>query len=222
MSREHYEQQLRSLNDDLLRMGALVETAIGQSIQALTNHDEAMAQEVIRSDDLIDRAQYALEEKALLLFATQQPLVARDLRLVSAIITIASELERVGDYAEGIAKIAIRQGQTPALKPQAEVPSMTSKAQLMLRTALECYTRIDVDLAKTLSAADDEIDQQTDRVQREILEVMIADASTVEQATRLLYVVHNLERIADRATNIGERVVFMATGHMADLNEQRA
>jgi len=209
MSREHYEQQLRSLNDDLLRMGALVETAIGQSIQALTNHDEAMAQD-------------ALEEKALLLFATQQPLVARDLRLVSAIITIASELERVGDYAEGIAKIAIRQGQTPALKPQAEVPSMTSKAQLMLRTALECYTRKDVDLAKTLSAADDEIDQQTDRVQREILEVMIADASTVEQATRLLYVVHNLERIADRATNIGERVVFMATGHMADLNEQRA
>lgn len=216
--REHYDQQLRGLQSDLLRMGAMVESAIGRSVEALKGQDVDLARQVIADDDLIDRAQYALEEKALMLIATQQPL-ARDLRGISAAISIASELERMGDYAEGIAEITLRGSNFPLLKPLVDIPRMAVMAQRMLHDALEAYTRLDLPAARALGQADDEVDALTGTVQRELIDFMIRQPDTIERATHLLYVVHNLERMADRATNIGERIVFMITGQITDLNE---
>ncbi|HEY1014795.1 MAG TPA: phosphate signaling complex protein PhoU [Herpetosiphonaceae bacterium] len=216
--REHYDQQLRGLQADLLRMGAMVESAIGRSVEALKGQDVDLARQVIADDDLIDRAQYALEEKALMLIATQQPL-ARDLRGISAAISIASELERMGDYAEGIAEITLRGSNFPLLKPLVDIPRMAVMAQRMLHDALEAYTRLDLPAARALGQADDEVDALTGTVQRELIDFMIRQPDTIERATHLLYVVHNLERMADRATNIGERIVFMITGQITDLNE---
>ncbi|HYF64465.1 MAG TPA: phosphate signaling complex protein PhoU [Herpetosiphonaceae bacterium] len=218
MSRERYAQQLRELENELLRMGAMVEETIGRSVQALKDQNVETAREVIRADDLVDRAQYALEEKALLLIATQQPM-ARDLRLISAAISIASELERMGDYAEGIAEITIRSASKPLLKPLVDIPRMATCAQQMLRSSLDAYTRQDVAAARQVGASDDEVDELTGKVQRELIGYMVADPSVIEQATNLLYVAHNLERIADRATNIAERVIFMVTGQITDLNK---
>ena len=218
MSRERYAQQLRELENELLRMGAMVEETIGRSVQALREQNIDTAREVIRADDLVDRAHYALEERALLLIATQQPM-ARDLRLISAAISIASELERMGDYAEGIAEITIRSASKPLLKPLVDIPRMATCAQQMLRSALDAYTRQDVAAARQVGANDDEVDELTGKVQRELIGYMVADPSVIEQATNLLYVAHNLERIADRATNIAERVIFMVTGQITDLNK---
>ena len=218
MSRERYAQQLRELENELLRMGAMVEETIGRSVQALKDQNVETAREVIRADDLVDRAQYALEEKALLLIATQQPM-ARDLRLISAAISIASELERMGDYAEGIAEITIRSANKPLLKPLVDIPRMATCAQQMLRSALDAYTRQDVTAARQVGANDDEVDELTGKVQRELIGYMVADPSVIEQATNLLYVAHNLERVADRATNIAERLVFLVTGRVIDLND---
>lgn len=217
MSRERYEQQLRELENELLRMGALVEASIGRAIQALKEQNIEAAREVIRADDVIDHAQYALEEKALILIATQQPM-ARDLRQISAAISIASELERMGDYAEGIAEITVRSAAKPLLKPLVDIPRMAGLAQQMLRAALDCYTHQDVVAARKLGADDDDVDDLTSKVQRELIGYMVADPAVIEQAISLLYVAHNLERIADRATNIAERVIFMVTGQITDLN----
>ena len=218
MSRDVYEQQLRGLEADILRLGSLVEQAISDSIEALKQQDVAGAQQVIRDDDEIDRAQYELEDKALRLIATQGP-VACDVRTISAAISIASELERMGDYAEGIAEITMRIGSTPLPKPLIDIPHMAVLAQEMLRAALDAYTRKDRSAAEGLGRADDAVDQITERVQHELLTMMVNDPSYIEVATYLLYIVHNLERIADRATNIGERVIFMVTGQIIDLNE---
>jgi phosphate transport system protein len=218
MSRERYEQQLRELQNDLLRMGAMVEEAVGRAVQAMKDQAIDVAQEIIRSDDLIDRAQYALEEKALTLIATQQPM-ARDLRSISAAISIASELERMGDYAEGIAEITVRSAGVPLLKPLVDIPHMATLALQMVRIALDSYTHLNLEAARGLGDADDEVDALTDKVQRELIGFMLNDPQSIEQATSLLYVAHNLERIADRATNIGERVIFMVTGQITDLND---
>lgn len=218
MSRDRYEQLLRELQADLLRMGSLVEHAIGRSVEALKEQNIEEARRIIIDDTVVDQAQYDLEEKALRLMATQQPM-AGDLRAISAAISIASELERMGDYAEGIAEITLRLAQTPLNHPLNELPTMAVKAQRMLRSALDAYTRQDVAAARALGEADDEVDALTETIQRSLMEQMISQPSAIEQATRLLYVAHNLERIADRATNIGERVVFMVTGQIKDLNE---
>ncbi len=218
MSRERFEQKLRDLQADLLRLGALVERAIGNSVRCLKDQDSEQARQVISDDNVIDRAQYDLEENALKLIATQQPM-AGDLRAISAAISIASELERMGDYAEGIAEITLRLEGTPLLKPLVDIPRMAVLAQEMVRAALDAYTHHDAAAAGELGQRDDAVDALTGKVQTELINLMIQNPTTVEQATSLLYVVHNLERIADRATNIGERVIFMVTGQILDLNE---
>ena len=217
MSREHYDQQLRGLQDDLLRLASLVESSINRSITALQNQDVDEAQRVIADDDLIDRRQYALEDKALLLIARQAPMAA-DLRMISAVISIASELERMGDYAEGIAKITIRGASEPLLKPLIDVPRMAEKAQQMLREAVDAFVNRYVEAARRLAAVDTEVDQLTTQVQNELLAYMRRDARNIERALHLIFVAHNLERVADRATNIAERIVFLVTGEIVELN----
>jgi phosphate transport system protein len=217
MPREHYDQQLRSLQDDLLRLASLVEASIRRSIDALKNQDVEEARRVIADDDLIDRRQYALEDKALLLIARQAPMAA-DLRMISAVISIASELERMGDYAEGIAKITIRGANEPLLKPLIDIPRMAELAQSMLREALDAFVNRDVEAARKLAAEDHEVDELTLQVQNELLEYMQRDPGNIERALHLIFVAHNLERLADRTTNIAERLIFVVTGEVVDLN----
>ncbi len=217
MPREHYDQQLRSLQDDLLRLASLVEAAIGRSINALKNQDVEEARRIIAEDDIIDRRQYALEDKALLLIARQAP-VAADLRAISAVISIASELERIGDYAEGIAKIAIRGANEPLLKPLIDVPRMAETTQRMLREAVDAFVNRDVEAARRITVVEEEIDALTTQVQNELLTFMLQDPKNVERALHLMFVAHNLERVADRTTNIGERLVFLVTGEIVELN----
>jgi phosphate transport system protein len=215
--REHYVQQLRSLQDDLLRLAGLAEVAVGRAITALQNQDVEEARRIIADDDIIDRQQYALEDRALLLIARQAPM-AVDLRTISAVISIASELERIGDYAEGIAKIAIRGAGEPLLKPLIDVPRMAEKAQQMLRAAVEAFVNRDVEAARRLGIADTEVDDLTTQVQNELLAFMLRDPNNIERALHLMFVAHNLERVADRTTNIAERLVFLVTGEIEDLN----
>lgn len=218
MPRAHYDQQLRELEDDLLRMASMVESSIGRAVDALKTQNVDAARQIIAEDDVIDRAQYALEDKALSLIARQAP-IATDLRLISAVISVASELERMGDYAEGIAEITIRGAREPLLKPLVDIPRMADVVQRMIRHALDAFVRRDIEAARQLNAMDDEIDAITTRVQNELLQLMMQDPRNTERAMQLMFVTHNLERLGDRATNIGERLIFLVTGQLEDLND---
>ena len=218
MTREHYDQQLRGLQDDLLRLASLVESAIARSITALQHQDVEEARRIIVEDDIIDRRQYALEDKALLLIARQAPMAA-DLRMISAVISIASELERIGDYAEGIAKITIRGANEPLLTSLGDLPRMAEQALRMLREALDAFVSRDVAAARRLATDDNEIDSLTSRIQDDLLGHMLRDPRTIERAIHLIFVAHNVERVADRTTNIAERLIFLVTGEIVDLND---
>jgi phosphate transport system protein len=218
VTREHYDQQLRGLQDDLLRLASLVESAIARSITALQHQDVEEARRIIAEDDIIDRRQYALEDKALLLIARQAPMAA-DLRMISAVISIASELERIGDYAEGIAKITIRGANEPLLTSLGDLPRMAEQALRMLREALDAFVSRDVAAARRLATEDNEIDSLTSRIQDDLLGHMLRDPRTIERAIHLIFVAHNVERVADRTTNIAERLIFLVTGEIVDLND---
>jgi phosphate transport system protein len=217
MPRETFDEQIGALQEDLLALGDLVDQAIERSIQSLANADLELAQKIIDEDVLINQAQRDLEERCLVLIATQQPL-ASDLRIIIAVSNIAIELERMGDYAKGIAKITLMIGDQPLLKPLIDVPRMAEKGRQLLHQQLDAFIRRDPDAARRLGVEDDEVDALYDQVYRELLFFMTQDPKTITRATHLLWVAHNLERIADRTTNIGERVVFLVTGQVEELN----
>lgn len=217
MLRETFEEQLKELQDDLLAMGALVDRAIERSIQALADRDAKLAQEIIDNDALINQVQREIEEKCLVLIATQQPM-ASDLRVIASISSIATELERMGDHAEGIGKITLMLADEPLLKPLIDIPRMAEKACSMLRQQLEAFVCRDIETARSSAAGDEEVDALYDQIYRELLVFMMNDPRTISRATHLLWVAHNLERIADRTTNIGERVIFLVTGEVEELN----
>lgn len=217
MVRRVFEEQIRELLEDLLELGQMVADSIERSIQALARQDEELAQQVIDFDDEINASQHDIDEKCLVLIATQQPM-ASDLRAILSVSNIASELERIGDYAEGIAKLAQKLAGRPLLKPLIDIPRMADESRRMLMTALEAFARGDVDAARQVGDDDDLVDALYDQVYRELLVFMMGDPRTITQATYLLWVAHNLERIADRTTNIAERVVFMDSGQVVDLN----
>lgn len=218
--RETFDEQIRGLQEDLLRMGDLVDSAIERSIKALAGRDIELAREIINADEAINQAQRDIEERCLVLIATQQPL-ASDLRAITAVSSIATELERMGDYAKEIAHTTILMGDQPLLKPLIDVPRMAEKGRRLLHQQLDAFINRDADMARRLSAEDDEVDGLYDQVYRELLFLMMQDPKTISRATHLLWVAHNLERIADRTTNIGERVVFLVTGQVEELNPWR-
>jgi phosphate transport system protein len=210
------ERELERIRSDILRMGSLVERAIERSVQALKDRDADLAQQIINDDEEINQLRFAIEERCLQLIATQQP-AARDLRMVIAAMHIAVELERMADHAEGTAKITKRIYQEPLLKPLIDLPVMAQIAQEMIHAALDAFVAFDADAAQKVAARDDEIDNLYQQVFRELLTYMLEDPRTISRATYLLWVAHNLERIGDRVTNICERVVFMATGKLEEL-----
>ena len=217
MVRQVFQEQIRELLEDLLEMGQMVADSINSSIQALAKQDEELAQWVIDYDDEINSFQYDIDEKCLVLIATQQPM-AGDLRAILSVSNIAAELERIGDYSEGIARLALKLAGRPLLKPLIDIPRMAEEGRRMLMTALEAFARQDVEAARQVGEADDTVDALYDQVYRELLVYMMEDPRTITQATYLLWVAHNLERIADRTTNIAERVIFFDSGRIVDLN----
>lgn len=217
MTRETFDEQLKALEQDVLDMGRRVDQAIDLSIEALAKRDIELSRRVIREDEAINQAQQDIEEKCLVLIATQQPL-ARDLRVIFAVANIATELERMADHAKGIGQIGVMMGPREPLKPLVDIPRMAAKARWLLEQELEAFVNRDVELARRLGSEDDEIDRLYDQVFRELLIFMMDDPKTISRATYLLWVAHNLERIADRAINIGERVVFLVRGEVEEHN----
>ncbi|MBM3933432.1 MAG: phosphate signaling complex protein PhoU [SAR202 cluster bacterium] len=217
MPRLDFDRSLRILQDELLALGSMVEKAVINSVDSLKRRDLELSRQVVQQDDVIDKMRYEIEEKCIDLIAKQQPF-AQDLRTVIATLHIAVELERMGDYAEGIAKISLLMGDQAPLKPLIDIPRMADKATKMLRRALDALVNRDVVAAKVVCNDDDEVDALYDQVYRELLTFMIQDPKTIQRATYLLWVAHDLERTADRATNIAERVIYLVTGKLVELN----
>jgi phosphate transport system protein len=217
MARTTFERHLSEIEEDMLVLAGMVERAIERSIDALRNRDIELARVVIVEDMDINRKRYETEEKCLELLATQQPM-AGDLRTIVAVLHIIVDLERMGDHAEGIAKVAIMLADEPPLKPYIDIPRMAEVAVRMLRGSLEAFKLRDVEMARRICDEDDEVDALYDQVYRELITFMINDPRTIERATHITWIAHNLERIADRVTNIGERVVYMVQGRIEELN----
>ena len=209
--RTHYTQQLQEVRDEILMMGSMVAQSIERSVEALKLRDADLAREVIEADHGIDNKQYELEERTLTIIATQQPM-AGDLRGLAASLFIVGELERMGDYAEGIAKITINVADQSPLKPLIDIPRMADIAVDMLHRSLKAYMEQDLDECRAIWRQDDDVDGLYVQVYRELLTYMLQDPGSIERATHYLWAAHNLERIADRVTNICERTAYVITG----------
>jgi len=218
--RAGFHKRLREIQDDILAMGSMVSKAILRSIDALKTRDIEMARQLITDDQKVNQKRFEIEEKCIELIATQQPM-ASDLRTIVAVLNIITELERIGDYAVGIARIVILIGNEPPLKPLIDIPRMAEKTVDMLSRSLDAFINRDPDAARKISAEDDLIDNLYDQVYRELLIFMMEDPKTITRATRLMWVAHNLERGADRVTNICERVVFLITGKMEEIGASK-
>ena len=216
MIRKTFEHELQEVKDDILVLGSMVEKAILDTVAALKKRDVEESQKILAADREINKKRFEIENKLMILIATQQPM-AHDLRLLASSMEIISELERMGDYAKGIANINIRMGDQPLLKPLIDVPRMAQKGVDMLHRALTAFVNEDVEAAKGIPMEDDEVDALYNQVYRELMTFVISDAKTIERANWLLWVAHNLERVADRVTNICERTIFIATGEMAEI-----
>lgn len=211
MPREDFEKNLKGVEDDVVQLSNMVEKAIFKSIEALKERDISASQKVVDDDDVIDEEQQAIEDRCIDLIALEAPM-AGDLRVLIAAMMVANELERMGDYAEGIAKISLSMGNLPPLKPLIDIPRMADKSVDMLRRSTQAFVNRDVESATGVILDDDEVDDIYEQVYRELLTYMTADPSTVQRATYLLWVAHDLERVADRTTNIAERVIYLVTG----------
>ena len=214
--RTDYERNLKELQDKVLAMGSMVEKAISLSMEAMKNRDLELAHGVAADDELINAKRFEIEEDCIRLIATQAPM-ARDLRIIVAVLNIIIDLERIGDHAAGNAKIAIMLGEEPPLKPLIDLPRMADKTADMLRRALDAFVKRDADAARAITVEDDEVDTLYDQIFRELLYFMAEDPKTVSRATRLIWAAHNMERSADRVTNICERVVFVVTGRQEEI-----
>ena len=218
--RSAFHKKLREIQDDILIMGSMVSKATLLAIEALQKRDLALANQIIADDKKINRKRFDIEEKCIQLIATQQPM-ASDLRTIVAVLNIITELERIGDYAEGNAKITIMIGNEPPLKPLVDIPRMAEKTADMLNRSLSAFINHDADAAIKISAEDDFMDNLYDQVFRELLTFMAEDPKTITRATRLMWTAHNLERAADRVTNICERVVYIVTGKMEEIGASK-
>lgn len=215
--RSVFDHQLMRMRDNILRMGELVDAAIARALQALKDQDAALARQVIVDDEAINNLRFMVEEDCLTTIATQQP-AATDLRVVISAMNIVNDLERMADHATGIAKTVLRMGHEPLLKPLVDLPRMAEAARDMLRRGLDAFVNRDVAAARAVAAEDDEIDHLYRAVFDELLAIMARDPNSISRGTYLLWCAHNLERMGDRVTNIAERVIFMMTGTMKELN----
>ncbi|NUO09568.1 MAG: phosphate signaling complex protein PhoU [Candidatus Brocadia sp.] len=217
MAREAYHEALKKLEDEVLQMGEMVANAVKISVEALKKRDINASREIVKNDLLINKKRFDIEEKCISLIATQQPM-AVDLRKLTSILSIITDLERMGDHAEGIAKISILIGDEPLVKPLIDIPRMTEIGLSMLDRCLKAFIDRDTETARNICNEDDQVDALHDQIYRELLVMMMENPRIIHQATYLTWVSHNLERIADRVTNIAERIVYMVTGKMEEIN----
>ncbi len=215
-TRTAFHQHLKEVEEEIITMGTMVAKAMDRAIDALKKRDLILAHQIIADDDKINKQRFSIEDQCIGLIATQQPM-ASDLRIIVAVLNIIIELERIGDYAEGIAKIVVMIGDEPPLKPLIDIPRMGEITIDMIHKSLQSFVTRDVALATQVVSLDSVVDGLYDQVFRELLTFMMVDPKTTNRATRLIWVAHNLERAADRATNICERVVFMVTGKMEEI-----
>jgi phosphate transport system protein len=207
----HFDRDIEEIKDLLLRMGAMVEDAMQQSIRALLEHDTRMAEEVIARDDEVDRMENLIDEKTIELIAKMQP-AATDLRFVAAIMKITPELERIADLAQDVCERVIELNREAQLTPLVQMPQLAERAQSMVRQALDAFVRGDAELARRVIAADDEVDQLTEDSFRALLTYMMENPRNIASAIRLTFIGKYFERMADGATNISEMVVFLVSG----------
>ena len=219
MPRNAFDQELQDLEKRLQELGRMVEEALVEAVDALKRRDLEKAGQIIDADRSVNERRYAIEHETLVVIATQQPM-AVDLRTLAAVLEIATELERIGDYAKGIAKITIKMGTEPFVKPLIDIPRMAEKARNMLHRALQAFFERDTELARAIPMEDDEMDALYDQIFRELTTYIIADPRLVDRASYLIWVAHNLERAADRVVNICERVIFMVTGEVVEFDDK--
>ncbi|MGQ9680902.1 MAG: phosphate signaling complex protein PhoU [Anaerolineae bacterium] len=217
MPRQALDRELQRLIDEVLVLASMVEQALCESVQALKARDREAARRIIAGDRQINERRFAIEADCLAVIAMQQP-AASDLRVLAALLEVATELERIGDYGKGIARISLQMGDEPLIKPLIDIPRMADRARTMLRQSLVAFVRRDAETARAIPLEDDEVDALYNQVYQELLTYIMADPRNTNQATLLLWVAHNLERAADRVTNICERIVFMVTGEMNELD----
>ena len=216
MIRKTFENEIQQVKDEVLLLGSMVEHAIIASVEVLKKRDIKGAEKIIADDKEINKKRFAIENQLMILIATQQPM-AHDLRLLASTMEIISELERMGDYAKGIANINVRMGEEALLKPLIDIPRMAQIGTSMLHRSLSAFINEDVETAKAIPVEDDEVDALYNQIYRELMMIIIQDPKSIERANWLLWVAHNLERVADRVTNICERTIFIATGEFGDI-----
>jgi phosphate transport system protein len=220
MTRTEFHQQLDALRGDVVAMGRMVDTAIARATAALVNRDVEAARLVVADDEAINAQRWGIEDAAVRLIAMQAPM-ASDLRVIIAAIHLSTDLERMGDHAAGIAKISIDIAAEPLVKPLVDLPRMATLVRAMLDESMAAYVAADATAARAIAERDDAVDDLYNQIYRELLTYMMADPGTIDPATHLLWVAHNYERLADRVTNICERVIFVATGRMEEINVSR-
>jgi phosphate transport system protein len=220
MPREGFQNQIREVERDVLHMGEVVIEAVGRAVEALGSLDVERAKQVIADDTRVNQMRWELEDRCVQLIARQQP-VASDLRELIATLSIVRDLERIGDYAEGIGKIVVLHDNQPLVRPLVYLPAMAERAIGMLRGSLEAFINRDAQKARFICSEDDEVDRLYDKAYQDLIQRMIADPTVVTRATYLIWAAHNIERIADRATNICESVVYLVTGNTGELEVSR-
>ena len=211
------DREFSAIEEDLIRLGAMVDQAIERAVHSLTDRDRVAAEALIEGDGAINDLRFRMEEECLRLIATQQP-AAGDLRAVLSVLSMVPEIERMGDHAAGIAKTVLLMGDEPLLKPLIDIPRMSLTVREMLRGCLKAFVERDAEAARTIARRDDEVDMLYQAIFNELIEIMASRPDAAKRATYLLWCGHNLERIGDRVTNIAERIVFMTTGHLDELN----
>lgn len=218
MSRKAFDNEMQNVRDEVLLLGSMVEHALIGSVEALKKRDIKAAEAIIVEDKAVNKKRFDLEDQLVTLIATQQPM-AQDLRFLASTLEIVSELERMGDYAKGIANINVRMGEEKLLKPLIDIPRMAQKGVDMLHRALTAYVNNDAETAMTIPVEDDEVDALYNQIYRELMVFVIEDPKNIERANWLLWVAHNLERFADRVTNICERTVYIARGTFDEIKQ---
>ena len=217
MPRQTLDREIHHLQDEVLLLGSMVEQAMLNAIDTLKRRDLEGARRVYNDDDLINEKRYAIENRVVILFATQQP-IAHDLRLLAAILEVITELERMGDYAKGIAKINLLIGEDETPIPIRDISCMGDLAVGMLHRALSAFINEDVNMAYRVPKEDDLVDELYNQIYRKNIAGMIANPDTIDHSNYIMWVVHNIERMADRVTNICERTIFIATGELLEID----
>jgi phosphate transport system protein len=218
--RKTFEAEIQQTKDEIILLGSMVEQNVLDAVKAMKERDIEDSQRVIARDKVINSKRYSLENQVMVMIATQQPM-AHDLRLLASLFEVISELERMGDYAKGIGIINVRMGNQPLLKPLVDIPRMAEKGADMLHRALAAFVNEDITAARLIPAEDDEVDALYNQIYRELMTYIMVDPANIERANWLLWVAHNLERFADRVTNICERTIFIVTGELYEINQMK-